>query len=146
MPKAAYKSKRIPLDTPCAERGLTTGQLISLFACLASVREDLRTGRKDAAASQRNLVEQLQTFIARYAVLPIYVERDPSNGNLFFRVCQGSRKRPLPSDPSSAEFDRAYHAALLDAGENNDLDDWSDLRAFHAAQREAKHRAHGGQR
>lgn len=68
-------------------------------------------------------------------VLPIYVER-ARNGNLFFRLSPGSRKRiPLPSDPTRAEFDRAYHAALVDAGENNDLDDWSELEAFHAAQK-----------
>jgi hypothetical protein len=50
----------------------------------------------------------------------------------------GSRKRPLPRDPRSAEFNRAYHAALKDVGENNDLDDWSELEALYRAQRVAK--------
>jgi hypothetical protein len=99
----------------------------ALFACLVSLREELRA-RKD--------------IVERAKPLPIYVERDPRNGNLFFRSCPGSRKRvPLPSDPTTAEFDRAYHAALVDAGENNDLDDWSELRAFHAAQLDEVHRA-----
>jgi hypothetical protein len=67
--------------------------------------------------------------------LPIYCERNPRNGNLFFCLSRGSRKGiPLPSDPTTAEFDRAYHAALVDAGEA-DRDDWSELEAWHAAQR-----------
>jgi hypothetical protein len=68
------------------------------------------------------------------SILPVYVERDARNGKLSFCLSPGGRKRPLPSDPSTAEFSRAYHACLLDAGENNDLDDWSELRAMHEAQ------------
>jgi hypothetical protein len=41
----------------------------------------------------------------------------------------------LPSDPTTAEFIREYHAALLDAGEDHDLDDWTELQAMHLAQR-----------
>jgi hypothetical protein len=70
-------------------------------------------------------------------VLPVYVERNPRNGNLFFRLSPGSRKRTLPRDPRSAEFNRAYHAALADAGEQNDLDDWSELEILYAQQRAA---------
>ena len=74
------------------------------------------------------------------AILPIYVERNPRYGNLFFRLSQGSRKRPLPRDPTTAEFDRAYHAALVDAGENNDLDDWTELEILYARQRREERR------
>jgi hypothetical protein len=74
------------------------------------------------------------------AILPIWVERNPSNGNLFFCLSPGSRKRPLPRDPTTAEFNRAYHKCLLDAGEQHDLDDWSELEAMHRAQRLAKFR------
>jgi hypothetical protein len=75
---------------------------------------------------------------ANLPILPVYVERNPRNGNLFFRECPNARKRPLPRDPRSAEFNLAYHAALKDVGENNDLDDWSELEVLYAAQREAK--------
>jgi hypothetical protein len=74
------------------------------------------------------------------SILPCYVARDPRNGKLFFRLSPGGRKRPLPSDPRTAEFGVAYHAYLRDAGENNDLDDWTELRAFHAAQKEERRR------
>jgi hypothetical protein len=130
MPKAAYKPKRVApgykIDTPCAERGRAIEPLFSLFRCLVSLREELRA-RKD--------------IVERAKPLPIYVERDPNNGNLFFRSCPGSRKRVLlPSDPTTAEFDRAYRDALVDAGEA-DSDDWSELKAFHAGQLEEMHRA-----
>jgi hypothetical protein len=110
MPKAAYKSK--PVTSGC-KTGLAIGPMIDLFRCLASVREDLRTGRKDAAASQRNLVEQLQAFIARNAVLPRYAERDPRDGSLWF-CAYGCARIPLPSDPTTPEFRAAYNAALFD--------------------------------
>jgi hypothetical protein len=74
------------------------------------------------------------------AILPVYVERNPRDGKLFFRLSPGSRKRPLPRDPTSAEFNRAYHAALKDVGEQNDLDDWTELEVLYAAQRLAKFR------
>jgi hypothetical protein len=141
MAKATHESKRTPLefipDTPRAARGLSTGQLIELFAYLASVREDLRTGRKDAATAQRFLVEQLRNFIARNVPIPVFVERDPKSGKLFFRSSPAARKRPLPRDPRSAAFNRAYHKALRDIGEHNDIDDWSELRALHAEQGKA---------
>jgi hypothetical protein len=44
----------------------------------------------------------------------------------------------LPSDPTTAEFHRAYHEALFDAGEQHDLDDWTELEAMHLAQRRAR--------
>jgi hypothetical protein len=62
----------------------------------------------------------------------------PRNGKLFFRLSPGSRKRPLPSNPRSAEFNSAYHAALADVGEQSDIDDWTELRELHDAQRRAK--------
>jgi len=71
------------------------------------------------------------------AIPPIYVERNPRTGNLFFRSCPAARKRLLPRGPTTAEFHRAYHEALVDAGED-ERDDWSDLAAAHKAQREAK--------
>jgi hypothetical protein len=146
--------------------------LLGLFACLVSLREELRARtllQKRQRKLQRyadksgfilirnddgrdfRLLKRHRPYNAAEVPLPIYVERSPRSGNLFFRSCPGSRKRvPLPSDPTTAEFNRAYHAALLDAGENNDLDDWSELRAFHAAQLEEKHKAQprgtGGQR
>jgi hypothetical protein len=73
------------------------------------------------------------------AILPIYVQRNLRNGNLFFLSCPAARKRPLPRDPTTAEFHRAYHEALVDAGED-DRDDWSELEAMHRAQRLAKFR------
>jgi hypothetical protein len=112
--------------------------LLALFVFLVSLREELRA-RKDTVERAKPL-----------PILPVYVERNPGNGNLFFRECPNARKRPLPRDPTSAEFNRAYHAALKNFGENNDLDDWTELEILYAAQREAKQRAQrrgtGGQR
>jgi hypothetical protein len=135
MSKAADKSRPIPFDfktdAPCDARAV-----FPIIATLVSLREELRA-RKDTVERAKQL-----------PVLPVYVGRDPRNGKLFFRLSPRSRKRPLPGDPSTAEFSSAYHAYLLDAGENNDLDDWSEMRAFHAAQRVAVRKAakHGGQR
>lgn len=65
MPKAAYKSKRIPLefktDAPCAERGHSIQPLLSAFAFLVSLREELRA-RKDTvtrAACNAALVDAI---------------------------------------------------------------------------------------
>jgi hypothetical protein len=126
MSKAACKSKRIPLefktDTPCAERGHSIQPLLSAFAFLVSLREELRA-RKD-------IVERAKPL----PILPIYVERSPRNGNLFFRSCPASKRIPLPRDPTTPEFHRAYHEALVDAGED-ERDDWSELVVMHRAQR-----------
>ncbi|SHN69186.1 hypothetical protein [Bradyrhizobium erythrophlei] len=73
------------------------------------------------------------------STLPIYTHRD-RNDRVWFRVDRGPRIA-MPSDPTSPEFDRAYHAALVDAGEQHDLDDWSELRRFHAEQKRARIRA-----
>ncbi|MCC8955274.1 hypothetical protein H8B02_18070 [Bradyrhizobium sp. Pear77] len=66
--------------------------------------------------------------------LPRYVERNPRNGRLSFRV-DGART-PLPNDTTSPEFRAAYSRALVDAtAAESDADDWSELERFHAAQR-----------
>jgi hypothetical protein len=55
--------------------------------------------------------------------LPRYVERNPCNGSLSFRVGRGART-PLPNDPTTSEFHRAYNAALVDAiAAENDSDE-----------------------
>lgn len=68
----------------------------ALFVCLVSVREDLRARHQQRKA------------------LPRYVERNPRNGNLSFRVDRGARV-PLPNDQTTPEFRAAYSAALVDA-------------------------------
>ena len=72
------------------------------------------------------------------ARLPRYVERD-HRGRLSFRVDQGARM-PLPDDPETPEFRRAYNAALVDAiaAEDDTGDDCRELEAMHAAQRRAR--------
>jgi hypothetical protein len=74
-----------------------------------------------------------------------YFERNHRNGKLSFRVDRGARV-PLPNDPTTSEFRRAYNEALVDAiAAEDDTDDWSELRAMHKAQRRGTAK-HGGQR
>jgi hypothetical protein len=127
MPKAAYKSKRIPLDPPCAERSGSIEPLLSLFAFLVSLREDLR------ARTQKR-----QRKLQRYA---------DENGLILIRDDEGRDFRFLRRRPYNA----AENAALVDAiaAETDDGSDGVQLAAFHAAQLEAKRRdtaKHGGQR
>jgi hypothetical protein len=68
----------------------------ALFVCLVSLREDLRARHQQQKP------------------LPRYVERNPRNGHLSFRVDRGART-PLPNDPTTPEFRAAYNAALVDA-------------------------------
>ncbi|NEU95658.1 hypothetical protein [Bradyrhizobium uaiense] len=85
-----------------------------LFVYLVALREELRVRAKS---------------------LPRYVERNPRNGRLSFRVDRGARI-PLPSDPTSPQFRAAYSRALVEAAATeSDADDWSELERFHAAQR-----------
>ena len=84
----------------------------ALFIYLVSLREELRV---------------------RATPLPRYVERN-CNGKLSFRVDHGARI-PLPNDPTTPEFRRAYNAALVDAiAAENDNDDWSELQRHHDVQ------------
>jgi hypothetical protein len=95
----------------------------ALFIYLVSLREELRVRAKP---------------------LPRYVERN-CNGKLSFRVDHGARI-PLPNDPTTPEFHRAYSEALVDAIANEpDHDDWSELEALHRAQRRGTAK-HGGKR
>jgi hypothetical protein len=98
----------------------------ALFLCLLSLRDDLR-------------VRQHKKPLSRY------VERNPRNGKLSFRVDRGART-PLPNDPTTPEFRAAYSAALVDAiAAEDDGDDWSELEAMHRAQRRGTAK-HGEQR
>jgi hypothetical protein len=122
------------LDVPCA-------RLCAVPTC----SKRLETANPNHGATMVSATDRtttIQRVEPLLAILPIFVERNPRKGNLFFRSCPDARKRPLPRDPTTAEFNRAYHAALVAAGED-DRDDWSGLVALHAAQREAKHRAQG---
>jgi predicted DNA-binding transcriptional regulator YafY len=77
--------------------------------------------------------------------LPRYVECNLRNGKLSFRVDRCARI-PLPKDPTTPEFRRAYNEALVDAiTAEDDSDDWSELEAMHKAQRRGTAK-HGGQR
>ena len=146
MSKAAQQSKRPPLEfipnTPRAERGhalqsAERQRKLQRYADdngLILVGDD---GGRDFRFIRRP--RRPDDGVDRAGnQLPVFVERDPRNGKLFFCLSPGSRNRPLPSDPTSAEFHLAYHAALKDVGENCDLDDWSELEALYAAQRRAK--------
>lgn len=85
----------------------------ALFVCLVSLREDLRARRQQQKP------------------LPRYVERNPRNGHLSFRVDRGART-PLPKDPATREFRAAYNAALVDAiAAEDDSDDWTELQRHH---------------
>jgi hypothetical protein len=84
----------------------------ALFICLVSLREELRVRAKP---------------------FPRYVERD-RNGNMSFRVDHGARI-PLPDDPTTPEFRRAYNAVLVDAiAAEDDSDDWNELQRYHDVQ------------
>jgi hypothetical protein len=147
--------------------------LLALFAFLVSLREEIRAERQrklQRYADDNGLIlvgddgGRDFRFIRRPRrpddgvdragnPLPVFVERNPRNGNLFFRLSPGARKRALPDDSTSAEFNRAYHAELARHGEQNDLNDWAPLEALYAAQRRAKDKAQrrgtanrGGQR
>ncbi|MGY3649499.1 hypothetical protein ACVWW2_004790 [Bradyrhizobium sp. LM4.3] len=91
-----------------------------LFVCLASLREDLRARQ-----------QQQKT-------LPRYVERNPRDGHLSFRVDRGAGT-PLPNDPTTREFRAAYNAALVHAiAAEDDSDDWTELQRHHDVHRARK--------
>ncbi|MBR0948275.1 hypothetical protein ABIF68_007118 [Bradyrhizobium japonicum] len=79
--------------------------VLSLFVFLNSFRNEL-------LARQRAPIRRRASATGR---LPRYVERNPRNGKLAFRVYPGSPRTPLPSNPTTPEFRRAYNAALVDA-------------------------------
>ena len=140
MSKAAQQSKRAPLEfipnTPRAERGHALQSARQRKLQRYADKNGLILVGDDGGRDFRFLkrTRRPDDDVDRAGnPLPVYVERNPGTGKLFF-VCRGSRKRPLPSDSTTAEFNRAYHKALRDVGEQNDLDDWTELKVLYAAQ------------
>lgn len=89
----------------------------TLFVCLVGLREEIGARHQQQKP------------------LPRYVDRNPRNGHLSFRVDRGART-PLPKDPTTREFRAAYNAALVDAiAAEDDSDDWTELQRHHDVHR-----------